>query len=141
MPSADSIESTAIEHGSVTVDSMESALGILWGSPASFDTGEKRGGLDKARFLLARHLLVATCNTRLFDTQTDPADLIAQATAALGGTDCQLMLDLAGQLDAFNNSGDAEAFPEGFVPGKATPRHAAGMADDPTTPSGETCGG
>ena len=131
----------SIDLGSVTVDSMESALGILWGSPASFDTGEKRGDLDRARFLLARQLLVATCNTRLFGTQTDPNDLIAQATAALAGTDCQLMLDLAGKLDAFNNSGDEEDFPEGFAAGPASPRHAAGIADDPTTPSGEMCGG
>jgi len=131
----------AIDLGSVSADSMESALGILWGSPASFDTGEKRGDLDRARFLLARQLLVATCNVRLFDSQPDPNDLIAQATAALAGTDCQLMLNLAGELDAFNNSGDEIDFPDGFVAGPATPRHAAGMADDPTTPSGEMCGG
>lgn len=134
------LDEGAIELGSVTVDSMASALGLLWGSPASFDTGEKRGDLDRARFLLSRHLLVATCNTRLFGTQPE-GDLLADGAAALSGTDCGLMHDLAGSLDEFNNSGDDEDFPEGFVKGPATPRHAAGMADDPTAPSGGMCGG
>jgi hypothetical protein len=130
-----------VDLGMMSIDSMSAALGLLWGSPAVHDTGEKRSDIDRARFLLARHLLVATCNTRLFGTSPDPADLIAQAVAALAGTDCAEMKELAGALDEFNNSGTEEDFPEGFAGGPATPRHAAGLADDPTTPSGEQCGG
>lgn len=120
---------------------LEAALGLLWGTPARFDTGEKRSKLDKSRFLLARHLLVASCNVELFDSQPEDADLIADAFAALFGTDCELMRELAEALDEFNNSGTDEDLPEGFEAGPASPRDAAAIADDPTTPSGETCNG
>jgi hypothetical protein len=131
----------AIDLGILSIDSPSAALGLLWGSPAAFDTDEKRDDLEKARFLLARHTLVGTCNLRLFGTEPDPSDLLAQAVAALSGTDCSLMHDLAEDIDDFNNSGDDEDFPEGFEPGPATPRHAASIADDPTMPSDEQCSG
>jgi hypothetical protein len=128
-----------IDLGFMTVDSLSAALGLLWGSPAAYDSGEKRSALDKARFLLARHTLVGTCNMRLFDTEPAPSDLLSDAVEALSGTDCALMHELASSVDEFNNSGDEEAFPDGFEAGPATPRHAAEMADDPTMPSGEQC--
>lgn len=131
----------AVDLGVMSIDSLEAALGLLWGSPAVDDTGASRSELDRARFLLARHTLVATCNVRLFDTQPEESDLIAQAVAALSGTDCELMHELAESADAFNNSGTEEDFPSGFVAGPATPRHAASIADDPTMPSAEQCGG
>jgi hypothetical protein len=130
-----------ITLGSLTIDSLEAALGLLWSSPAAYDSGEHRSRIDRTRFQLARHALVATCNQRLFGTTTDPEDLLAQASAALLGTDCALMQQLKDALDAFNNSGDEVAFPEGFDAGAATPREASAMAVDPTAASADQCGG
>jgi hypothetical protein len=50
------------------------------------------------------------------------------------------MHDLKDDIDAYNNSGTSEDFPEGFEKGPATPQQASGMADDPTEPSMDACG-
>jgi hypothetical protein len=125
-----------IDLGFITVSTLESALGILWGSPSRFGDKETRADLDKARFLLGRQTLAAICNERLFGTQTD---LIAMAVAALSGTDCMSMETLESEMDAFNSSGDNVAFPMGFDPGPSTPQDAQSKAVDPTSPSGGMC--
>jgi hypothetical protein len=125
-----------IDLGFITISSLESALGLLWGSPARFANKIARTGLDKDRFLLARQTLTAICNERLFGTETD---LVAQAVAALAGTDCGLIQSLEAMVDAFNSSGDSVGFPDGFVPGPATPKDAQSKAVDPTSASGQTC--
>jgi hypothetical protein len=129
----------SIDLGAMSVDTLAEALGLLWGSPATYSDGTKRSSYDQAWFLLARHTLVATCNTRLFGTDTEPANLIEQAIAALSGTDCDLMKQLQGMLDAYNNSGTEEDFPEGFDGGPATPTHAQSLASDPTSPTNLQC--
>jgi hypothetical protein len=134
------LASGPMDLGILTVDSMEAALGLLWGSPAMYDSGGKRSDIDRARFLLARHLMVGVCNERLFGTPTDPPDLLESAVQAITGTDCALMHDLKDDIDAYNNSGTSEDFPEGFEKGPATPQQASGMADDPTEPSMDACG-
>lgn len=126
----------SINLGYITISTLEAALGMLWGSPDRFDDGTSRTGLDKFRFLLARQTMVAICNTRLFGTETP---LTAQAVAALSGTNCDAISSLIDDVDGFNNSGDEVAFPDGFNPGPATPRHASSIANDPTTPSGQSC--
>jgi hypothetical protein len=136
---AQCLEGGPIDLGFLTIATLEEALGLLWAVPAKYESGEHRSKLDKARFILGRHTLVATCNERLFGTEPTPATLIADAVAALASTDCALMMELAALVDAFNNSGDDEPLPDGFVAGPATPRAAAGMGDDPTSPSGESC--
>jgi hypothetical protein len=125
-----------IDLGFITISSLDSALGLLWGSPSRFGDKETRAGLDKARFLLGRQTLAAICNERLFGTQTS---LITMAIAALSGTDCASMTTLEGEVDALNGSGDSVAFPSGFNPGPATPQDAQAKAIDPTTPSGGMC--
>ena len=131
------LDQGAIDLGFITVSTLENALGLLWGSPREFADGSVRAGLDKFRFLLARQTLVAICNVRLFGT--DDGGLTAAAVAALGGNDCMLLSSLESQVDDFNNSGDSVGFPPGFTPGPATPKHAAGIATDPTSPSGGSC--
>jgi hypothetical protein len=133
------LESGPVELGIVTITSLESALGLLWGSPAVFETGQRRNSLDRARFLLARQALVGSCNVRLFGTEPEPSDLLSDAIDALAGTDCELIRMYAEAIDAYNNSGTDESFPDGFIAGPATPRHAASIAYDPTTPSGQQC--
>jgi hypothetical protein len=130
-----------IDLGFITIETLPDALGLLWGTPAKFSSGAKRSELDRARFILGRHTLVGFCNLRLFDSAPSPSNLLADAVEALAGTDCKLMLELAEQVDDFNNSGDDEPFPAGFKPGPAKPKVASGMATDPTSPSGAMCGG
>jgi hypothetical protein len=130
----------SIDLGFVQIESVEQALGLLWGVPSKFTgSGIKRSSLDRARFILGRHTLVGVCNMRLFDTAPSPADLLSDAVAALAGTDCALMRQLAEEVDAFNNSGTEEPFPEGFSAGPATPIDAWLMNTDPTSPSGQVC--
>jgi methionine-rich copper-binding protein CopC len=132
----------AIELGFVSIETVEEALGLLWSTPSKFaDSSMPRSSLDRARFILGRHTLVGVCNQRLFGTEPSPSDLLDQAVAALAGQSCTLMLELAKDVDDFNNSGDDEPFPDGFEPGPAAPKKAAEMATDPTTPSGQTCAG
>jgi hypothetical protein len=128
-----------IDLGTLTVSTLDHALGILWGSPSRFPDNTPRTGLDQARFLLQRQTLAGICNQRLFGTQPVPSTLLADAVAAISGTDCTLILSLQVQVDAYNNSGDANPFPAGFVPGAATPIDARSRATDPTTPSHMTC--
>ncbi|HLT30152.1 MAG TPA: hypothetical protein VK013_08910 [Myxococcaceae bacterium] len=130
-----------IDLGYVTVTSLETALGMLWGSVPTFEGGTSRNQLERQRFLLARQLMVAECNVRLFGAASPGiVDLINEARTELSGTDCSDIADLVGPVDTYNNSGDDEPFPPGFVPGAATPSHAESIADDPTSPGGVNCG-
>jgi hypothetical protein len=125
-----------IDLGFIQISTLSEALGLLWASPPRFGDGTLRGDLDKLRLLLGRQTLTAICNQRLFGSTTG---LIADAVNALAGTDCSAIAALISAVDAFNNSGDSIDFPDGFVPGKATPRHAQSIAVDPTQPSGQVC--
>lgn len=128
-----------IDLGFLTVSTEVSALGLLWGSPAIYSTGGHRSAWDATVFRLARQTLVAICNQRLFGTATTPSDLVAQSVAAMQGNNCVQMNVLEGEVDAFNNSGDAQPFPSGFAPGPATPKHASDIAVDPTSPTSNLC--
>lgn len=135
------LDQGSIDLGFVTIDTVSEALGLLWAVPSKYTgTNDKRSPLDKARFLLGRQTLVGICNLRLFGTQPTPSDLLSDAVTALAGTDCDLIKQLAEDVDAYNNSGTAEPFPMGFDPGPATPQQALAMANDPTTPSAQSCG-
>lgn len=132
-----------IDLGVVTVDSLADAFGILWGNTAFFPpgppSGERRSNLDQTRFILLSQLLGAICNERVFGTTPTPSSLIADAIAAVEGTDCQDITAIKDALDAFNNSGDEEPFPPGVSFGPADPQTARDLAADPTTPSGQVC--
>lgn len=132
-----------INLGVVTVDSLADAFGILWGNTAFFPpgppNGQQRSNLDRQRFILLNQLLAAICNGRVFGSTPTPSTLIADAIAALQGTDCQDIEAIKDALDAFNNAGDNEPFPPGVTFGPADPQTARSLAEDPTTPSGQVC--
>lgn len=107
------------------------ALGLLGASPAKYADGTKRSALDQARVLLARQLLVAVCNGRVFGSSPSDSGTIPAAVAALAGRSCTSMNWLQGQLDAFNNSGDTG---DNWF-GSAAP----GTYPDPTTKTSATC--
>ncbi len=88
----------------LTISSVTQFEGLLWGSPAMCgDT--HRTQLQQDLFLLARQTLVARCNELLFGTSS--GGLVAEADAALSGTNCSDILSIEAQVDAFNNSGDS----------------------------------
>lgn len=99
------LTSGAIDLGFMWISDATAALGLLGANPATYFDGTKRSAFDQSRLLLARQLLVATCNGRVFGSS--PAqDLLQPSVQALVGTSCGTMKWLGGQLDAFNNSGD-----------------------------------
>jgi len=106
-----------IDVGFTTVRTVAEANALLWANP---------GGLkevDKARATLARQAVGATCNVRLFGTGDGGA--VAAAVAALAGRSCAAMNASNSALDAFNNSGDEIAFPDGVGPFENTKKPTA----------------
>src|SRR5206468_924810 len=90
---------------------------IFWTSPGSSTTP-----LGAARLALAHQLIAAEANANWLGTTTlqkgFSATLLADAVAALDGTNTTLMNSLASTLDAFNTSGDLIGFPSGKSEGK-----------------------
>ncbi len=121
------------------IDTMEEALGVLWGNPSRLGDGTRRDEVERARFLLARQTLVGVCNVRLFGTQPTPVTLISDALFQLQSNDCGELLALAEAMDDFNNSGTNSDFPAGFVSGPATPQQARDLAVDPSLNTPDVC--
>jgi hypothetical protein len=124
-----------VELGVATVRTMADFEGILWGSPAEFADGSKRSGLDKERFLLARKLLVATCNVRVLGAQWEQKDEPDQALAILRGKKCEEMEKVELELDKDRDCDGKHQVEKG----PATPQHARSIAADPTRPSADQC--
>ncbi|MCP3099234.1 hypothetical protein LZ198_10165 [Myxococcus sp. K15C18031901] len=112
--------------------------GILWGDPDQFLSGTARNDLDRARFLLAQQLLVATCNQRLFGASPG-GGVLAQALSFLEGTTCGSMDSMTGTLRTFNASCSRGPFPPLYITGPATPLAARALGIDPSLPSLGTC--
>jgi hypothetical protein len=119
----------SINLGFDTVTEIGQALWVLWADPSKFTN------VAKARLLLGRQVLVAECNSRLFETQFGG---MSSAVSMLGGTQCALMKSMASDADAFNNAGDLMAFPAGFNPGSADPAWAKSLIGTFSIPSA-TC--
>lgn len=128
-----------VDVGLARLTTMADVEGLLWGSPARFADGTARGDLDRERFLLARELLVATCNVRVLGAVPSSPDLLSDARAALAGTDCAALSAHAEKLERFHGCARDAATP-GQAFGKADPKLALRLAKDSTVPSGETCG-
>lgn len=109
--------------------------GILWGAAEQFADGTPRSKLDRSRFVLARELLVDTCNVRVLGAVWATSDQVDRALAALHGTACrdQQKLHLALALER-----DCDAS-RGVAVGSPAPDLAKAMAVDPTAPSGQSC--
>jgi hypothetical protein len=130
----------AIDLGGLgSVATLPHALGVLWGSPSLYRSGEPRTPIDTARFLLARQLLVAHCNAYLFGSFPVPVDLLEEARQALSSTSCQDMKTLTKTLRDHNAVGRHLPLPPEFDPGPPTPGHAQSIAQDFTQPSGRSC--
>lgn len=133
---ASCLASGRIELGLARVDSLESALGLLWASPGIDRKGEVRGARDAQRVELAREALVATCNERLFGANPVRGLALGQAVSTLSvtwqGADLQRLTQ---ELRRYNEAGTGRPLPAGVDAGRATPAHAASLAVDPILPS------
>jgi len=122
---------TTAQSSTVTHQDLTNCIGKLSTLEAIFQTspGSSQTALGQARLQLAHQLMAAEANVYYVGT-TSPA-LVATlnaARAALDGTDTALILNYNGQLDTFNNSGDAKALPAPLTEGKADPKGAAASA-------------
>ena len=81
-------------------------------------TGAKRTQLDQARMQMLQQWLAAKLNCQAFGCSGTTQTLLANAATAWTGTDRNLILSYASQLDAYNNSNDALSI---SGQGKATP--------------------
>ncbi len=127
-----------LSHGRVDlgrvgpVESLEQALGLLWASPGLYRDGQARGDGEALRLELARETLVGVCNARLFGNSA--GTLLGMARQALSLSSGEGLGGLVEKLKRHNASGAGEALPPGFDAGRATPAHAARIAEDPTRP-------
>lgn len=122
------------------VTTPEQALGLLWGSPALYVSGEPRTRGDALRFDVGRQSLVAACNERVFGTSPS-GEVVEKARAALAGNDCGAMEGALEALKSFNGSGVSQPSPSGVDVGAASPVRARALAADFTRPSGLDCAG
>lgn len=105
-------------------------FGGFYAPIAKTTTGAKRTPVDQARVQMLQQLLAAKLNCAAFNCSQVTINLIASADAAYKAGDKNLINSLAGQLDAFNNSGDNVAInPTLGVTGKATPSLSKSLAD------------
>ena len=113
------------------LNDVEEMLGAFWSDIPKKSDGESRTLLDRARMQLVQQLVAAMLNVQAFgdDVWGSGAALIAAGKEAFVGEDRDEILRIAGELDAFNSSGDAEPLPPGVDPGPADPRGARERAD------------
>lgn len=130
------LASGSLDLGVARVESLESALGLLWASPGLDRNGGARGDVNASRFELAREALVGTCNERLFGGDSKRGQALADALSALRSpSGSEDTAHLASELKRLNEAGSGQALPSGFDAGRATPAHAASIAADPVEPT------
>jgi hypothetical protein len=119
---------TAPHKGVITTTGQ--LFGGFYASIPKTTSGTARTALDKARIQLLQQLIAAKLNCAAFGCSGATTALIASADAAYAGTSTSDMTALTGQLDAYNNSGDAGAIPSSLgSQGSATPKTSQSLAD------------
>ncbi len=105
-------------------------FGAFFASIPMTTSKDKRSDLDKARIQMLQQLVAAKLNAAAFGASASTLTLISNADAAYAGTNVALILDLTGQLDIYNNSGDNLPLPSGLPDqGRATPQTSRDIAD------------
>lgn len=111
--------------------SIGQVFGGFYAPIAKTTTGMKRAPIDQARVTMLQQLLAAKLNCAAFGCSAATQTLIASADAAYAaGANKNSIMSLSAQLDAFNNSGDANAIPATLpATGKATPKTSQSVAN------------
>jgi hypothetical protein len=115
----------------VLLPAQSQLFGGFYAPIAKTTTGTKRTVVDQARIQMLQQLLAAKLNCAAFGCSGATLTLIANADAAYAaGANKATIISLAGQLDTFNNSGDAFAIPVALgATGKATPKVSQSYAN------------
>ncbi len=111
--------------GTHTVDTPEELFSGFYASLSKTSTGAKRSALDQARMQMLQQWLAAKLNCAAFTCSASTQTMLSNAASAFGGTDKNLILSYASQLDAYNNSNDALPI---SAQGKATPKNSQALA-------------
>jgi len=126
------IGTEAVGSHYVVIDSQAKLFGAYLANVAKKSDNKKRTNIEQARIQLLHQLLTAKINCGAFGCTPAIRAMIVSADAAYSGTDTNAMNNWAGQLDAFNNSGDTIIVsPPLPLPGKATPKDSQSIADIP----------
>lgn len=106
-------------------------FGAWYSNVANKSTGKgktaQRTAVDQARIQLSWQWLAAKLNCAAFGCSTATQTLLNNASAAYAAGNQSAILNYAGQLDAFNNSGDTIII--NGNPGKATPKDSSAIAN------------
>jgi hypothetical protein len=95
------------------IDTIEKLMGGFWSSISQTSTKDRRSALDQARMRLLQQLLAAELNNAAFGSSPSGAISIADAEAALCGTDITAINEAAAAMAAFNEGGDSGDFTPG----------------------------
>jgi hypothetical protein len=119
-----------IDLGWVVVDSNEDIFGVFWANKSRNTNGSRRSALCRARMHASFHALAAILNSCL-DNGAPLPKTPTEITAILGGTNRSAIIALAGQLGAYNESGDEVPIVDndGFAIGNADPAAAKAGAN------------
>lgn len=97
-------------------------FGAYYSSISKKTNNQNRTALDKARMRLLRHLVTAKINCAAFTCLPAIQTMITSADQAYATGTASQILNYAGQLDNYNNSGDGGTIPPALGPvGSATP--------------------
>ncbi len=102
-------------------------MGGFWSDIAKKTIGAKRTDVDQAKMQMVQQYLAAALNKAAFGI--NDGGLLASARAACTSGNKASILNAAGLLGAFNQSGDNAPFPLLFVPGSANSTAAQKAAD------------
>ena len=102
-------------------------FGGFYASIPKTSTGVKRSDIDKARMQLLQQLIAAKLNCAAFGCSLAVQTMIANIDSVYASGPASAIITAAGQLDAYNNSGDT-IITIG-APGKATPKTSQNWAN------------
>ena len=111
--------------GTHTIDSNSKLFAGFYASISKKSTGAKRTQLDQARMQMLQQWLAAKLNCEAFGCSGTTQTLLTNAATAFAGSDRNLILSFASQLDAYNNSNDPLPI---SGQGKATPKDSTTQA-------------
>ncbi len=115
-----------------TLTSAGQVFGGFFAPIPKTSTGAKRSSEDQARITLLQQLLAAKLNCAAFGCSSAVQAQIIAADAAYAAGNKAAIMSFVSILDAYNNSGDANAIPSTLpATGKATPAASKTLADIP----------
>jgi hypothetical protein len=115
--------------GTKTIGDNGKLFGAFWSNIAKMSEGGKRTSLDRARMQMLQQLVAAILNVTAFVDDGTGAALISAGKTAFIGTNEEVILNVANQLDIFNQSGDSSSLPPGVFAGPADPQSARAIAN------------